>query len=137
MKFLRGQATRLSCFATCDTAFSVAIAESFFRIGLGSAHEDATTLQSWLLRMGCERPCRCRGPDQRNELSPPHSITLPARPAGVVLRLMTISALVDCRLTIANTSFIVLTFGIWEYRADSDYRYELTPSQSRVASRFE
>jgi hypothetical protein len=59
---------------TYDNAFLVAIAESFFRISLGSAHKDAAH-HSGLLRTGYERPCRCHDPDQRNELAAPHSVT--------------------------------------------------------------
>src|SRR6516225_96807 len=79
MKFLRGQATRPSCFATYDNASSVAIAESPFQIGLGSAHTEAAALHSCLVRTGYERPCRCHGPDQRDEVATPHSITSSAR----------------------------------------------------------
>src|SRR6516225_9718405 len=75
MKFLRGQATRPSCFATYDNASSVAIAESPFQIGLGSAHTEAAALHSCLVRTGYERPCRCHGPHQRDEVATPHSIT--------------------------------------------------------------
>jgi hypothetical protein len=75
MKFLRGQATHLSCFVTYDDAFFVAIAESFFRIGLGNAHKGAPALHSGLLRTGYERPCHCHEPGQRNELAAPHSVS--------------------------------------------------------------
>jgi hypothetical protein len=64
-----------SCFATYDNAFWVAIGESFFQITLGSAYKDAAALHSCLVRTGYKRPCRCHGPDQRDELATPHSIT--------------------------------------------------------------
>src|SRR5215469_1793472 len=75
LKFLWGQVTCPSCFATYGNAFSVGIAERFFRISSDSVHKEATALHSCLVRTSYQRPCRCHGPDQRNEVAPPHWIT--------------------------------------------------------------
>src|SRR6516165_1952411 len=74
IKFLRGQATGPSCFATYVNAFSVTIAESFFQISLGNAHKEAAAVHSCLVCTSYEWQCRCHGPDQRNELATSHSI---------------------------------------------------------------
>jgi hypothetical protein len=32
--------------------------------------------RAWLLRMRCERPCRCRAAEKRDELAPFHSMEM-------------------------------------------------------------
>src|SRR5262249_44617225 len=78
-----------------------------FRIvrGCGQKHADAPHPLA-LLRVRREWPCDCRGPEQRDELATPHSITSSARASScagtvrpsivAVWALMISSNLVDC-----------------------------------------
>src|SRR5947208_3442132 len=63
----------------------------------------------WLLRARRERPRDRRAAEQRDELSPPHSITSSARPSSVIGK-VTPSALAVLRL-MASSTFVACCTG--------------------------
>src|SRR6266511_5927689 len=74
--------------ATFDPAeFAQALHKSGDMLALGRRRRRAQEADRWylrrLLRARSERPCRRRAADERDELTPPHSITSSARASTV------------------------------------------------------